>query len=77
MASTAPERAQPRIDAANRFGADILVSIHFNGLDDRLVRGTEVYYSDTGPRQAEARRLAGSLFSALIGKLRLSGHAVR
>lgn len=71
----APERAQPRIDVANRFGADILVSIHFNGLDDRLVRGTEVYYPDTGPRQAEARRLAASLLSALIGELRLAGHA--
>ena len=47
-----PERTQPRIDWANDFGAEIVVSIHFNGLDDRRVRGTEVYYTDGGSREA-------------------------
>src|SRR3954451_16186287 len=36
-----PERTQPRIDWANDFGAEVLLSVHFNGLDDASVRGTE------------------------------------
>jgi N-acetylmuramoyl-L-alanine amidase len=68
-----PERTQPRIDWANDFGAEILVSIHFNGLDDRRVRGTEVYYTDGGPREESNRLLAASLLDALLGQLRDAG----
>ncbi len=64
-----PERTQPRIDWANDFGAEILVSIHFNGLDDRRVRGTEVYYTDGGPREASNRLLASSLLDELLAEL--------
>jgi N-acetylmuramoyl-L-alanine amidase len=68
-----PERTQPRIDWANDFGAEILVSIHFNGLDDRRVRGTEVYYTDGGPREAENRLLAQSLLDELLAELLSTG----
>lgn len=68
-----PERTQPRIDWANDFGAEIVVSIHFNGLDDRRVRGTEVYYTDGGPREASNRLLASSLLDATVSQLRDTG----
>src|SRR5262245_23369962 len=68
-----PERTQPRIDWANEFGAEILVSIHFNGLDDRRVRGTEVYYTDGGPLEASNRLLASSLLEGTLSALRGAG----
>lgn len=68
-----PERIQPRIDTAFAFEADVLLAIHFNGLDDRRVRGTEVYFSDTGRRQADNLRLAGALMTGLTTELRTIG----
>ena len=68
-----PERIQPRIDSALAFEADVLLAIHFNGLDDRRVRGTEVYYSDAGLRQADNHRLAGALMTGLLLELRAAG----
>jgi N-acetylmuramoyl-L-alanine amidase len=70
-----PELIQPRIDSANSFRAEILVSIHFNGSEDRRLRGTEVYHTDAGPAEAQGRRLAQSLLSALTAEMRHAGHA--
>lgn len=70
-----PEHVQPRIDLANDFGAEVLVSIHFNGLDDRSVRGTEAYYTDAEPWRAGARRLAESLISGLLRSMQEAGYA--
>lgn len=69
-----PEIIQARIDWANGFGAELLVSVHFNGSEDARVRGTEVYYTDAGPRQLEGRRLAESLSSGLLSEIRAAGH---
>jgi N-acetylmuramoyl-L-alanine amidase len=73
VAEDAPERLQPRIDWANAFEADVLVSVHFNGLDDPRVRGTEVYYTVDGPRADDGRRLASQLLQALLDELRAAG----
>jgi N-acetylmuramoyl-L-alanine amidase len=70
-----PELIQPRIDWANSFRAEILVSIHFNGSEDRRLRGTEVYYTNAGAREAQGRKLAQSLLSALTAEMRQAGHA--
>ena len=69
-----PERSQPRIDAANGFGAEVLLSIHFNGAGDRSIRGTETYYSDTGDRALDDRRLAASVQASLLGEMAASGY---
>jgi N-acetylmuramoyl-L-alanine amidase len=69
-----PERIQPRIDQANDFGAEVLVSVHFNGLDDGRVRGSEVYFSDTGPSRDEGRRLAGDLLAGLLAEMSAAGY---
>ncbi len=70
-----PEVIQPRIDWANAFDAEVLVSVHFNGLEDRRARGTEVYYTDAGPRVEDGRRLALVLVEGLVGELREGGFA--
>lgn len=40
---------QARADLANQAQADILVSIHFNGAEDRSLSGLEVYYNPERP----------------------------
>ncbi|HXG41543.1 MAG TPA: N-acetylmuramoyl-L-alanine amidase [Dehalococcoidia bacterium] len=70
------ERAQAKIDYINAFGAHVLVSIHFNGISDPSVRGTEVYYSDTGPHEAGNRSLASNLLESLVAAIRSAGYQV-
>jgi N-acetylmuramoyl-L-alanine amidase len=69
-------RAQAKIDYINAFGAQILVSIHFNGISDPSVRGSEVYYSDTGPHEADNRLLAQALLDSLVAAIRSTGYQV-
>jgi N-acetylmuramoyl-L-alanine amidase len=69
-----PERIQPRIDWANAFEAEVLVSVHFNGSTDARVRGSEVYFTDAEPRHEERRLLAMSLLMALTEEMRGAGH---
>lgn len=40
---------QARVDLANQAQADILVSIHFNGAEDRSLSGLEIYYNPERP----------------------------
>ena len=67
------ERIQPRIDQINEFGAEIAISIHFNGLDDPTASGTEVYYSNTGANQENNRRLAANLMNSIMEELNSIG----
>jgi N-acetylmuramoyl-L-alanine amidase len=69
------ERVQPRIDWANQFGAEILLSIHFNGSENPSTAGTEVYYSDTSPRAADSGRLGSTVMSSLLAELASAGYA--
>jgi N-acetylmuramoyl-L-alanine amidase len=69
------ERVQPRIDWANGFNAEILLSIHFNGSEDSSLAGTEVYYSDTSPRAAESVRLGSDVMNSLLAELASVGYA--
>jgi N-acetylmuramoyl-L-alanine amidase len=47
-----------RIACANRSGADVLLSIHFNGVDDASVSGSETFYDAIRPFAANNHRLA-------------------
>lgn len=63
-----------RIACANRSGADLLVSIHFNGVDDASVSGSETYYDAMRPFAASNHRLALDLersITAAIGSVNL------
>ncbi len=68
------ERVQPRIDYVNAFGAELMVSVHFNGSADRRLKGTEVYFSDVPEQGPENRRLAQALLGALVDALTRAGY---
>jgi N-acetylmuramoyl-L-alanine amidase len=58
-----------RAACANAAGADVLVSIHFDGFSDPSVGGTETFYDSARPFTAANRRLATDLQSALVTRL--------
>lgn len=70
----APERTQPRIDYMNAFGAELMLSIHFNGFSDPNISGAEVYYSDTGEYSQSNREYARAVLAALVDQLVTSGY---
>ncbi|MBA2247313.1 MAG: N-acetylmuramoyl-L-alanine amidase, partial [Chloroflexia bacterium] len=56
------DELQARINVCNESGADVMISVHFNGFDDRSVRGYEIYYTAApyrpfGDLNAELARL--------------------
>jgi N-acetylmuramoyl-L-alanine amidase len=65
---------QARIDLANALKADVFVSIHFNGLGNREVRGLEVYYATERPFSAENRALADLLYQQLGRQMAALGY---
>ena len=58
----------------NQFGAETVLSIHFNGHPNPALSGTEVYYSDTGPYEANNWALAGSVRSSLLAAVQADGY---
>lgn len=70
----AAERLQTRIDWANQFGAELFVSVHFNGAGDSAMRGTEVYYTDVGPTAAQGKALAEALMKGVLDEMRARGY---
>ena len=56
------DELQARINICNEAGADVMISVHHNGFDDRSVRGYEIYYTAApyrpfGDLSAELARL--------------------
>lgn len=68
------EWTQPRIDWMNQFGAEIVLSIHFNGHPNPAISGTEVYYSDTGPYQDNNWSLSQSVLGHLLTAITAAGY---
>ena len=65
---------QARVDLANQFGADLLISIHHNGNDNPSLRGTEVYYCGDRAFGDKNRRLASLVQEALLRNMRQAGY---
>lgn len=65
-----------RVGCADSAGAAVLLSIHFNGYRDSSVSGTQTIYDDARPFAGESERLARSLQSALVSRLRLADRGV-
>jgi N-acetylmuramoyl-L-alanine amidase len=65
-----------RIACANASGATILVSIHFNGLQDPSVGGSETFYDAVRPFAAENKRLATDLQRSITSALGSSDRGV-
>ncbi len=67
---------QARVDLANEQGADILVSIHFNGSTATALRGTETYYNPDRSFGAESYALASFVQAEALSALADLGHGV-
>lgn len=65
---------QARIDFANAARADVFVSIHFNGIGNREVRGLEVYYALERTFSNENRALAETLYQQVGRHLAAVGY---
>jgi N-acetylmuramoyl-L-alanine amidase len=64
------DELQARIDICNEAGADILISIHLNGADDRDVRGYEIFYTAEREFGQQNADLATFLYRQLDTALR-------
>jgi N-acetylmuramoyl-L-alanine amidase len=65
---------QARVDAANRAGSDIFVSIHFNGVADPNVKGTYVFFDPDRPYADRSKALAASVDAAVTKALKDAGY---
>ena len=65
---------QARIDAANAAKANLLISVHFNGIDDPSKKGTQTFYSEGRPFSAQNRLLAELVQASLVRNIRGAGY---
>ena len=68
------DELQARVDRANEMRADLLVSVHFNGVTDASRRGTQVFYADGRPFVDRNRALAELTQSHLVKALKEAGY---
>jgi N-acetylmuramoyl-L-alanine amidase len=71
------DELQARVDAANRAGSDVLVSIHFNGSSDPTISGTETFWNPHRAFSDRSRQLAERIQRALLTDLAAAGYATR
>jgi N-acetylmuramoyl-L-alanine amidase len=65
---------QARVDAANAVKADLLISVHFNGIDDPSKKGTQTFYSEGRPFTAKNKLLAELVQASLTRSMRGTGY---
>jgi N-acetylmuramoyl-L-alanine amidase len=65
---------QARVDAANAAKADLLISVHFNGVGDPSKKGTQTFYSDGRPFATQDRALAELVQAGLVKNIRAAGY---
>lgn len=63
-----------RVDAANKSNADLLISVHNNGIANNGVHGTEVWYCTDRPFSDQNKELANDVQQALVRNLRQAGY---
>jgi N-acetylmuramoyl-L-alanine amidase len=66
---TLADELQSRIDLANSAGADLLLSVHFNGVSNASVRGTQVFFDDDRPFLERSKTLAELVNTNLVKAL--------
>ena len=71
---TLADELQARVDLANSIGADLLVSLHFNGVSSPGSRGTQTFFSDGRPQSPRSRVLAELVNSNLVKSLAETGY---
>ena len=65
---------QARVDAANAAKANLLISVHFNGIDDPSKKGTQTFYSEGRPFSAKNKALAELVQASLVRSIRGAGY---
>ena len=65
---------QARVDGANATRADLLISVHFNGIDDPSKKGTQTFYSEGRPFSAKNKLLAELVQGSLVKNIREAGY---
>ena len=65
---------QARVDAANAAKADLLISVHFNGIDDPSKKGTQTFYSEGRTFTEKNKALAELVQGALVRGIRGAGY---
>jgi len=70
------KETQARVDRANGFRADVLLSVHFNGWVDASQSGTETYCNPDRSFGTESCTLAGFVVSHLVNEIRGAGYDI-
>jgi N-acetylmuramoyl-L-alanine amidase len=65
---------QGRVDKANGVSADLLISVHFNGIDDPSKRGTQIFYADERPFTEKSKSLAEMVQNNMLKQLDKAGY---
>jgi N-acetylmuramoyl-L-alanine amidase len=65
---------QARVDAANAAKAHLLISVHFNGIEDPSKKGTQTFYSEGRPFSDRNKLLAELVQSSLVRGIRGAGY---
>jgi N-acetylmuramoyl-L-alanine amidase len=65
---------QARVDAANAAKADLLISVHFNGIDDPSKKGTQTFYSEGRPFSDRNKMLAEMVQASLVRTISAAGY---
>ena len=73
-AATLADDLQARIDRANAAGSDLFISVHFNGSENRELKGTQIFYSDERPFAERNKALAELLQANIVKALREAGY---
>lgn len=68
------DELQARVDLANSIGADLFLSLHFNGTVSPASRGTQTFFSDGRPQTERSRVLADLVDTNLIKSLAEAGY---
>ncbi len=71
------EDLQGRVDLAENNNIDLFISIHNNSFDNHDVQGTETYFSESNPQQAESIKLANCIQTSLISTLKTNNRGVK
>ena len=65
---------EARIDIANSSGAELFLSIHFNGNSNTALNGAEVYYNAQRPFSDKNRKFAQMVLDNLLASVRAAGY---
>jgi len=72
---TLSDDLQARVDAANASGADVFISVHFNGIADPNRKGTYVFWDPDRPYADKSRTLAEMVDASLIKAMKDAGYS--